>query len=139
EVEGTLTDQVPTVNEVRLRFGGHGQPSPVTISLADIHYREGAFQAHNEMVARVSTLTFRRKAGPTKMDVTVASVKRKDAGNGFFANLIGDVKGAAANMLIPPVAVEPIGHAAMLDFGRALAGETPEFTFPRAKNLKSMP
>jgi hypothetical protein len=137
EVAGTMTDRVPTVIEVRLRFNGRGQPSPVTIGLHDIRYFDGSFRLHNESVARVKTLVFRRKAGPSKMDVTVASVKRKDAGDSILQNLMGGLKGTAVNLFIQPIAVERTGNEAMLNFGLALAVEAPAFTFPRAKNLKT--
>jgi hypothetical protein len=136
-VTGTMSDGVPTVTEVRLRFNGRGQASPVTIALHDIRYFDGSLQVRNESVARVNTLIFRRKPGPSKMDITVASVKRKDAGNNFLQSLIGGLKGTTANLFMPPIAVEPAGSEAMLDFGRALALEAPAFTFPRAKNLKA--
>jgi hypothetical protein len=137
EVAGTMTDRVPTVTEVRLRFNGHGQPSPVTIGLHDIRYFDGSFRLHNESVARVNTLVFRRQSGPSKMDITVASVKRKDAGDNFLQNLMGGLKGTTVNLFMPPIAVERAGCEAMLNFGRALALEAPAFTFPRAKNLKA--
>ena len=137
EVAGTMTDKVLTVTEVRLRFNGRGQPSPVTIDLHDIKYFDGSFRLHNESVARVNTLSFRRKSGPSKMDITVASVKRKDAGSNFMQNLIGGLKGTAVNLFIQPVTVERAGNEAMLNFGLALAMEAPAFTFPRAKNLKA--
>ena len=136
EVEGTLTGQVPTVTEVRLRFNAHGQPSLVTIGLQDIGYSDGAYRVRNETVARVNTLSFRSKPGPTKMDITVASVKRKDAGNGFWQNIMGDLKATTVNMLLKPVAVEPLGNEAMLHFGLALVSDAPAFTFPLARNLK---
>jgi hypothetical protein len=137
EVTGTMTDRVPTVTEVRLRFNGRGQPSPVTIGLHDIRYFDGSFRLHNESVARVNTLIFRRKSGPSKMDITVASVKRKDAGSNLLQNLMGGLKGTAVNLFIQPITVERAGNEAMLNFGLALALEAPAFTFPRAKNLKA--
>jgi hypothetical protein len=137
EVTGTMTDRVPTVTEVRLRFNGRGQRSPVTIGLHDIQYFDGSFRLHNESVARVNTLIFRRKSGPSKMDITVASVKPKDAGNNFLQNLMGGLKGTTVNLFIQPIAVERAGNEAMLNFGLALALEAPAFTFPRAKNLKA--
>jgi len=137
EVEGTMTGRVPTVTEVRLRFNGRGRPSLVTIGLHDIRYFDGAFRLRNESVARVNTLIFRRKPGPTKMDITVASVKRKDAGDNFWQNLMGGLKATTANLLLKPIAVEPAGNEAMLNFGLALASEAPAFTFPRARNLKA--
>lgn len=136
EVEGTLSNGVEAVTEVRLRFNTHGKPSPVSIGLCDVRYAAGEYQRANEIVARVNTLTFRRKAGPPKMEVTVAAVKNKGAGNGFWQNFKGSLKGAAVNLLIDPLTVEAIGHEAMLDFGRALTAGDQAFTFPRARNLK---
>jgi hypothetical protein len=137
EVAGTMTDGVPTVTEVRLRFNGRGRPSPVNIGLYDIQYFDGSVRLRNESVARVNTLIFRRKSGPSKMDITVASVKRKDASNNFLQNLMGGLKGATVNLFIQPIAVDRAGSEAMLDFGLALALEKPAFTFPRAKNLRA--
>jgi hypothetical protein len=137
EVEGTMTGHVPTVTEVRLRFNGRGRPSLVTIGLHDIRYLDGAFRLRNESVARVNTLIFRRMPGPPKMDITVASVKRKDAGDNLWQNLIGGLKGTTVNLFLKPIAVEPAGNEAMLNFGLALASEAPAFTFPRARNLKA--
>jgi hypothetical protein len=137
EVEGTMTGRVPTVTEVRLRFNGRGRPSPVTIGLHDIRYLDGAIRIRNESVARVNTLTFRRKPGPARMDITVGSVKRKDAGSNFWQNLMGGLKATTVNLLLEPIPVEPAGNEAMLEFGFALASKAPAFTFPRARNLKA--
>jgi hypothetical protein len=137
EVEGTMTGQLPTVTEVRLRFNCGGQPSLVTIGLHDVGYSDGAMRVRNEINARVNTLTFRRKPGPPKMDITVAAVKRKGAGNNFVQNIMGGIKATAANMVLKPIAVEPTGNEAMLKFGSALASKAPSFTFPNASNLKT--
>jgi hypothetical protein len=137
EVEGTMAGHVPTVTEVRLRFNGRGRPSPVAIGLYDIQYLDGAFRLRNESVARVNTLIFRNKPGPPKMDITVASVKRKAAGDGFWQNLVGGLKATTANLFLKPIAVEPAGNEAMLNFGLALVSESPAFAFPRARNLKT--
>jgi hypothetical protein len=136
EVEGTLSNGVPTVNEVRLRFNAHGKTSPVSIGLCDIRYLDGDFKHLKEVQAQVNTLTFRRKPGPPKMEVTVASVKTKGAGNNFWQSIKSSIKGVAVNLLVDPLTVEATGHQAMLDFGRALVAGTPAFTFPRARNLK---
>jgi hypothetical protein len=135
EVEGSISNGVPRVTVVRLHFGGHGQPSPVTIGLEDIRSVQGQIRHENELVAQVETLTFRRAQGPPKMEVTVGSVKHKDAGNGLWQRFIGNVTGAAANLLLKPLTVERIGHKAMLDFGLALVLAQPQFTFPKAGNL----
>jgi hypothetical protein len=137
EVEGTVSNNEETLREVRLRFNARGKTSPVSIELCEIRYHEGKFQRCNEIVARVNTLTFRRKPGPPKMEVTVASVKNKAAGDGLWQNFKGSVKGLAVNLLIDPLTVEAVGHQAMLDFGGALASGATTFTFPRATNLKS--
>jgi len=137
EVEGTVSNNVDTVREVRLRFNAHRKTSPVSIGLCEIRYQGGEFRRLNEIVARVNTLTFRRGPSPAKMEVTVASVKNKAAGDGLWQNLKAGVKGLAANLLIDPLTVETIGHQAMLDFGGALTSGAATFTFPRATNLVS--
>lgn len=136
EVEGTKSGEKPTVNEVRLHFNAHGEESPVSIGLRDIKFHDGKFASCNEIIARVNTLTFRRKAGPAKMEVTVASVKPANAGDTLWQNFVGSLKGKAVNMLIQPLTVERSGHDTMLDFGLALASQSQTFTFPLAKNLK---
>ena len=137
EIEGTLANGLRTVNEVRLRFNGRGRPSPVTINLQDISYRDDAVKFENEIVARVNTLSFRRQTGTKKMDVSLASIKRKDAGSGLWQNFLGGLKGVTANLFLPPITIEAEGHQAMLDFGLALATEKSSFTFPRAARLKT--
>jgi hypothetical protein len=77
EVEGILSNGVQTVTEVRLRFNAQGHASPVSIGLCDIRYVDGEFKRYKETVAQVNSLTFRRQPGPAKMEVTVASVKKK--------------------------------------------------------------
>lgn len=71
-----------------------------------------------------------------RMEVTVASIKDKNAGDGLWQSFKGAVAGEAANMFLPPLPVEPVGNRAMLDFGSALTSGAPAFTFPRARNLK---
>ena len=135
EVEGTVSNNVETVRKVLMRFNAHGETSPVSIGLCEIRYHEGEFRRLNEIVARVNTLTFRRGPGTPKMEVTVASVKNKAAGDGPWQKFKANVKGLAANLLIDPLTVEAIGHRAMLDFGGALTLGAATFTFPRATNL----
>jgi len=135
EIDGTQAKGAQTVAEVRMRFNAHGRSSPVTIALRDIRYRDGAFRPVNEVVARVNTLTFQRKPGPPKMEVSVASLKPKDAGDSTWQNLKGSLEGMAVNFLIPPLDVDARGHQAMLDFGLALAAGAATFTFPHAANL----
>jgi hypothetical protein len=137
EVEGTVSNGVQTVTEVRLRFNARGTTSPVSIDLCDIRYLDGEFKHLKETVVQVNTLTFRRKPGPPQMEVTVASVKKKGAGQNLWQSIKGSLTGAAVNLFIDPLTVEATGHQAMLDFGQALASGAPTFTFPHARNLKN--
>jgi hypothetical protein len=139
EVDGTLTNGQPIVTEMRIRFNGHGHASPVSVDLQDIVLRDGALHYENEMVARVNTLTFRQRCDPPKMEVTLASVKRKDAGDTLWQNFVGDIKGEAANLLLPPLTITVDGHQTMLDFGLALAMQKATFTFPFAARLTNGP
>ena len=139
EIDGTLTNGQTTVTEIRLRFNGHGHASPVSIVLQDILMHKGAVAYQNETVARVNTLTFRQKSGAPKMEVSLASVKRADAADSIWQNFIGDLKGAAANLLLPPLNITTNGHQAMMDFGLALSLEKPTFTFPFAERLTNGP
>jgi hypothetical protein len=134
QVTGAVTNHIPTVTEVQLRFNSRGQASPVTIDLYDVYYADGAVRRRNESVARVSTLTFHRQTGPAKMEITVTSVKRKDAGDSLWQNFKAGVKGMTVNLFIKPVAIDPAGNETMLNFGSALASAAPEFTFPLATN-----
>jgi hypothetical protein len=136
EVKGAVNNDVSTVSEVRLHFNAHGHISPVWIDLCDIHRVKGDLRKDNEVLARVNTLTFRRKPGPPTMEVSVSSIKDKDSGNGFWQNLKGRMVGAAADLFMPPLKVEAAGHQAMLDFGQALISGAPTFTFPLARNLR---
>ena len=135
EIDGLRTNGQPVVTEMRLRFYSRGHPSPVSVSLEDLVLRNGEIQSENEMVARVNTLTFRQKS-PPKMEVTLASVKKKDAGNGHWQNFVGGIKSVAANLLLPPLTITPDGQQAMMDFGLALARQNATFTFPFAMRLK---
>jgi hypothetical protein len=137
EVKGIVSNEVATVSEVRLHFNAHGHVSPVWIDMCDIHRIKGDLRRDNEIVARVNTLTFRRQPGPPKMEVSVASIKDKDSGDGFWQNFKGRVVGAAADLFMPPLTVEAAGHQAMLDFGQALISGAPTFTFPLARNLRA--
>jgi len=136
EVEGTVTDGAWKVSEVRMRFNAHGQASPVTIEMCDIKYIDRDFRQVNGIVAKVNTLTFRHQNGTPKMEVTVASIKGKSAGDSFWQNLKGKVEGEAVNLFLPPLPVDEVGNRAMLDFGLALISGSPTYTFPLAKNLR---
>lgn len=137
-VEGAWSNGVPVVNQVSIHFNRTGRTSPVTVNLHDCAWRNGAVQTENEMVARVNALTFKRKPGTPKMEVTLASIKRKGAGNNLWQNFLGDLKGVTANMFLPPLTIAAEGQKTMLDFGRALALEKSSFTFPFATRLKGI-
>ena len=136
EIEGIITNGLRVVNQVRLNFSDHGKPTPVSITLQDICYRHGTVHFENELVAQVNTLLFRRTPGRPEMQITVASIKPKEAADSVWQSFMGGLKGMLANQLLPPIGVDAAGHQAMLDFGRALANEEPTFTFPYAKRLK---
>lgn len=137
EIEGTVTNGVRSVNKFCIWFNGHGKPSPVTITLQDIAYHNGTVQIKDTLVARVNSLTFRRRAGTPKMEVVLASLKTAGAGDSVWQNAWGDFKGMVANEFIPPLAIAAIGNEAMLNFGMALANKDPTFTFPYTDNLKT--
>jgi hypothetical protein len=137
EVKGAVSNGVETVSEVRLRFNAHGHISPVWIDLCDIRRIDGDFRQANEILARVNTLTFRRQPGQPTMEVSVASIKDKESGDGFWQKVKGHLAGTAANLFLNPLKVEAAGHQAMLDFGQALNSGAPTFTFPLARNLRA--
>jgi hypothetical protein len=139
EIDGALTNGQATVTEIRLRFNSHGHSSPVSVNLQDITMRNGTLYYQNETIARVNTLTFRQKSGPPKMEVGLASVKRADAGDSLWQNFVGSLKGAAANLLLPPLNITTNGQQAMMNFGLALSMERPTFTFPFADRLTNGP
>jgi hypothetical protein len=127
------------VNEVRFIFNAHGETSPVSIVLEDIAFADGKPVPTNEMVARVNSLSFTRKPGPPTMDVTVGSVKPKNARDNLWQNFKGSLKGSLANFFIPPLDIKSVGRQTMLEFGAALAARSPEFTFPLATNVLQSP
>ena len=137
EIQGILTNGQFQVNELRMHFNRDGHLSPVTIDLYDLRLKDEKPVRDNYMVARVNQLEFKRTTGTPKMEVTLASIKRKNAPNNGWQKFIGSIKGAAANAFLPPLTVQPEGQQTMMDFGRALAEEKPEFTFPLATRLKA--
>lgn len=137
EIEGTVTNGFRSVNKVCIWFNGRGKPSPVTITLQDILYRDGTVRIKDTLVARVDALTFRRAPGTPTMEVVLASLKAVGAGDNVWQNVWSDFKGMVANEFIPPIAIAAVGDEAMLDFGLALTDQAPSFTFPHANNLKT--
>ena len=132
-VEGTLSDGRPLATQFSFRFNGQGQRSPVTIGLNDIRWIDGAPHAVNEQVIRVNSLSFRRQEGPPTMEITVASINPKNAGNGLLINLVGKFKGTVANLFIPPVSIKADGNDALMDFAQAIVEGRHQFTFPAAR------
>jgi hypothetical protein len=108
----------------------------VNIDLVDVALRDGALHDENEMVARVNTLTFQQQCADPRMEVTLDSIKRKDAPDTAWQNFLGGMKGLAANAFLPPVKITSEGNQNMMDFGQALAGQKRSFTFPFAERLK---
>lgn len=139
EISGMFTNGQRIVTSVTLQFSRHGHASPVSIGLVDICQPDGKVRLKNATTARVNTLVFRRNPGAPKMEVTLASVKNQDAGDGLWQNFVGSLKGAAVNLFLPPLPIEAGGQQAMLDFGLALATEKTAFTFPPATRLKGGP
>lgn len=140
EVMGKTVKGQPEVTTVRVHFNARGSRSPVSIGLYNLNPRNGQYEyAHrsNQLIARVNNLTFRKTASDSKptMLVEVASIVDSDEKEGFWGNL----KGALANLFIPPVAIDKAGNDAMLQFGTALVKGMDSFTFPKAKNLIERP
>ncbi len=135
EVKGTMRGSAPTVTEVSIQFNARGHRSPVTVGLYDIVPRDGQYKYENrsnELVARVNSLVFRKTEKTPRMGIKVASIARKNESAGIFEAL----KGALANLLIVPPEVASLGNETMLNFGLALLGQEPAFTFPKATNIK---
>ena len=135
EVEGIINGLTEAVTGVNLQFNARGGKSPVTIGLYDIKPEDGQYKYENrsnEVVARVNTLTFKKSDKSPRMGISVASVARAEALDGYFAR----VKGTIATLLMKPPKIDALGNETMLNFGYAILKQEPEFTFPTAKNLK---
>lgn len=138
EVKGEIVDAVETVTEVNIHFNARGRRSPVTVGLYSVKPVNGEYKyenRYNELVGRVSTLTFKKTESTPKMAIKIASVGNDRELNGLWSN----IKGAIANLFIKPLGINKTGNDAMLDFGYALVKEEAVFTFPKAENLKKEP
>jgi hypothetical protein len=136
EVKGTISDSTQAVSEVDLRFNARGRKSPVTIGLYDIKPRDGLYKYENrtnELIARVDTFIFKKKAGEPRMGIKLASINAAANPNGLLAG----IKGALANLFVNPPRVDKLGNDTMLDFGLEIFNEKPSFAFPKAKNLRT--
>lgn len=140
EVTGKTVQGRREVTTVRVHFNARGAKSPVSIGLYNLIPQDGQYDyanRSNRIIARVNNLTFRKTNPDTKptMLVEVASIVDADEKEGFW----GNVKGALANLFIPPVVVDKEGNDAMIQFGTALVNGNASFTFPKAKNLIERP
>jgi len=134
DIIGTIKGSQETVTEVDMRFSMRGKKSPVTIGLYDVAPKDGVYtyeNRSNQSVARVNTIVFRKSTSIPVMTVTVASVSKAGAVEGFLAR----IKGVIANLLIRPPKITVLGNETMLDFGFALLKQEPEFVFPLAQNI----
>ena len=103
EARGTINDSNETVTEVKIHFN-IGDRSPITIGLYCVDPENGHYnysKRYNELVARASTLTFKKGEGDPKMGVTVVSVDKAAKPNSYF----GKVEGFIANFFIEPVKI----------------------------------
>jgi hypothetical protein len=134
EVKGTIAGSTETVTEVDIRFNARDQKSPVTIGLYDVKPQNGQYKyenRYNEIIARVDTLTFKKSENP-RMGIEIASLHKKTDEDGYWSS----VKAVIANFFINPPRVTKLGNDTMLNFGYAMLKQKPEFTFPRAENLR---
>jgi hypothetical protein len=81
----------------------------------------------------VNSLIFKKSEKDPRMGIKVASISKSPDSEGFWDN----IRGAIANLFIRPPKIDKLGNDTMLDFGYALLKQTPEFTFPKAKNIKA--
>jgi hypothetical protein len=135
EVKGTINGSTQIVTEVDICFDARSQKSPVTIGLYSVKPQGGQYKyenRYNELIARVDTLTFRRSGTKPKMGILIASIHRNTEDESYW----GTIKGVIANFFIKPLEVDKLGNDTMLNFGYAILKEKPEFTFPKAKNIK---
>ena len=135
EVKGTMTGSAPSVTEVDMQFNVRGYKSPVTVGLYDIKPKDGQYKyknRSNQIVARVNSLIFKKTEKTPSMGIKVASLTDQSESDGFFSA----IKGAIANLFIPPPKVAKLGNETMLGFGLTLLEQKSAFTFPKAKNIK---
>jgi hypothetical protein len=134
EVSGTITDSNETVMEVDVSFNYGDEKSPVSVGLYNVKLVDGKYKYENrydELIARVNKLVFKRTDGDPRLEIVVASVRKKTDEEGIMSNFVGMI----ANFFIKPLAVDKKGNDAMLDFGYAMFKKKPQFTFPKAANI----
>jgi hypothetical protein len=136
DVKGTIADSNATVTQVDVHFNTRGKKSPVTIGLYSVKPENGRYKyenRHNEIVARVATLTFNKCDGEPRMDIEVVSVNKASRPNSY----VGRVKGFIVNFFIDPIRISKLGNDTMLNFGYAILNKQSSFVFPKAANIKS--
>jgi hypothetical protein len=135
EVSGTIMDSNETVTEVDVSFNYGGEKSPVSVGLYYVKPVDGKYKyenRYNELIARVNKLVFKKTQGDPRLEIVVASVRKKTDEEGAMSNLVGMI----ANFFIKPLKVDKKGNDAMLDFGYAMFKKKPQFTFPKATNIE---
>jgi hypothetical protein len=136
EARGKVDGTTQVVTEVNMQFNAKGRKSPVTIGLYDVKPQDGQYKYENrfnQSVARVNSLVFKKSQEDPRMGIKVASISKSTDSEGFWAG----IKGAIANLLIRPPKVDKLGNDTMLEFGHALLKQKPEFSFPKAKNIRA--
>ena len=137
EARGDIIDGIAKVQDVKVCFDSRDEKSPVTIGLYSVECIDGEYKyesKYNRIVARIRTLEFERNPDMDipEMSLKVASLGKDEAENGLW----GSIKGAIANLFIPPIEINPLGNDTMLDLGLAILNGQRVFTFPKAGNLK---
>jgi hypothetical protein len=135
EVKGRVIDGVEKVTNVTVVFNDCDSSSPVTVGLYSMRPEDGQYKFENRydmQKARVNSISFKATDSEPTMEIELASLESRNAGEGFCSRL----KARIANFFIPPIRINPEGNKAMLDFGYALYKKQASFTFPKARNLK---
>jgi len=135
EIEGVRSGPVELATEITVNFNARDHKSPVTIGIYDVKCVNGKYKyenRHNKTIVRVDSLTFRRTAGPAKMEVKLASLYNFQDSENLWAVL----KGKIITLFLPPIRIDDLGNDVMLDFGLALYKGEAAFTFPKARKLK---
>jgi len=135
EIEGTIIKGVEKVTDVKVVFNNKSKASPVTIGLYNVPFVKDEYKYNNrtsEIRARVNSISFKNVQTKPRMDIELATLRNKNAGEGLLASF----KGKIANLFIKPILINEKGNQAMLNFGYALYAKKASFTFPIAENLK---
>ena len=138
EIEGVTEGEEKIVEKITVSFNERRTKSPVMVGLYAIDPEDGAYayaNRYNPIQARISSLVFKQpKIGePPKMGLKLSNIGGANSPDGFLST----VKAAFVNLFVKPIEVNPIGNAALLDFGKALFRKAAEYTFPQAANLET--